>query len=99
MAADEKDKGARVFRKTRIYPLCSNLGICPQLVHHARRGLRITGSMERMAWRSSMKFERGVWYEKGAVTKKVVFSSTNIASRKRAFSLDNNRYHGKLSWC
>jgi len=40
--------------------------------------------MERMAWRSSMKCERGVGCEKGAVTKKVVFSSTNIVSRKRA---------------
>jgi hypothetical protein len=46
--------------------------------------------MERMAWRSSMKLERGVWCEKGAVTKKVVFSSTNIASRKRAFNIDNS---------
>jgi hypothetical protein len=36
-----------------------------------------------------MKLERGVWCEKGAVTKKVVFSSTNIASRKRAFNIDN----------
>jgi hypothetical protein len=26
MVADEKDKRARVFRKTRIYPLCPNRG-------------------------------------------------------------------------
>jgi hypothetical protein len=45
-----------------------------------------------MAWRSSMKLERGVWCEKGAVTKKVVFSSTNIASRKRALTLYNGRF-------
>jgi hypothetical protein len=44
-----------------------------------------------MAWRSSMKLERGVWCEKGAVTKKVVFSSTNIASRKRAFNIDKSK--------
>jgi hypothetical protein len=50
-------------------------------------GLLISRLMERMAWRSSMKFECGVWYEKGAVTKKAVFSSTNIAGRKRAFNL------------
>jgi hypothetical protein len=48
MVADEKDKGARVFRKARIYPLCPNLGTCPELLHPAMRGLLITGSMERM---------------------------------------------------
>jgi hypothetical protein len=37
-----------------------------------------------------MKLERDVWCEKGAVTKKAVFSPTNIASRKRAFSIDNS---------
>ena len=47
-----------------------------------------------MVWRSSMKFERGVWYEKGAVTKKVVFPSTNSASRKRAFNIDNRGVSG-----
>ena len=47
----------------------------------------ITDPMERMAWRSSMKFARGVVCEKGAVAKKAVFSLTNIADRKRAFSL------------
>jgi hypothetical protein len=31
-----------------------------------------------------MKFERGVLCEKGAVKKKLVFSSTNIAGGKRA---------------
>jgi hypothetical protein len=41
-----------------------------------------------MAWRSSMKFERGVLCEKGAVKKKLVFSSTTIADGKRAFSVD-----------
>jgi hypothetical protein len=51
-------------------------------------GLLISPLMERMAWRFAMECERGVWYEKGAVTKKVVFSSTNIAGRKRAFSRD-----------
>jgi hypothetical protein len=35
MVADEKDKGARVFRKTRIYPLCPNLGKFSQLFHPA----------------------------------------------------------------
>ena len=44
-----------------------------------------------MAGRSAMTFERGVWYEKGTVTKKVVFSSTNIASRKRAFILYDSK--------
>jgi hypothetical protein len=44
-----------------------------------------------------MKFERGVWCEKGAVKKKLVFSSTNIANRKRAFNLYNRKYHGRLS--
>jgi hypothetical protein len=39
-----------------------------------------------LALRNEVKCERGVWYEKGAVTKKVVFSPTNIASRKRAFN-------------
>ena len=43
--------------------------------------------MERMAWRSSTKFERGVVCEKGAVAKKAVFSLTNIADRKWAFNL------------
>jgi hypothetical protein len=38
--------------------------------------------MERQAWRSSMEFERGVLCEKGAVTKKLGFSLTNIADRK-----------------
>ena len=47
----------------------------------------ITATMSRIAWHSAMKSERGVWCEKGAVTKKVVFSSTNIADRKRAFNL------------
>jgi hypothetical protein len=58
------------------------------------RELLISRLMERMAWRSSMKFECGVWCEKGAVTKKVVFSSTNIASRKRAFNIDNGGVSG-----
>jgi hypothetical protein len=35
--------------------------------------------MSRMAWRSSMKFERGVLCEQAAVAKKAVFSSINIA--------------------
>jgi hypothetical protein len=39
--------------------------------------------MEGMAWRSSMKFERDVLCEKGAVAKKAVFSLTNIGNRKR----------------
>jgi hypothetical protein len=43
-----------------------------------------------MVWRSSMKFERGVLCEKGAVKKKPVFSSTTIAGGKRAFSIDNS---------
>jgi hypothetical protein len=43
--------------------------------------LLITATMSRIAWHSAMKSERGVWCEKGAVTKKVVFSSTNIADR------------------
>jgi hypothetical protein len=37
-----------------------------------------------------MKFERGVLCEKGAVKKKLVFSSTNIAGGKRAFSIDKS---------
>ena len=47
--------------------------------------------MERMAWRSSMKCERGVVCEKGAVAKKAVFSLTNIVNRKRAFSVDKRK--------
>jgi hypothetical protein len=43
-----------------------------------------------MAWRSSMKFERGVVCEKGAVKKKPVFSSTTIADGKRVFNTDNS---------
>jgi len=46
---------------------------------HCLHQLPISRLMERMAWRSSMKCERGVVCEKGAVKKKHVFSSTTIA--------------------
>ena len=65
----------------------SRLGAVPLLVSTPQD--LITGTMERMAWRSSRKFERGVVCEKGAVAKKAVFSLTNIGNRKRAFNLCN----------
>ena len=51
-----------------------------------------------MAWRSAKKFDRGVLCEEGAVKKKVVFSSTTIASGKWVFSvaIDGGAHcHGK----
>jgi hypothetical protein len=38
--------------------------------------------MERLAWRSSLKSERGVVCEKGAVAKRLAFSLTTIADEK-----------------
>jgi len=52
--------------------------------------------MERIAWHSSMEFEREVLCEKSAVKKKLVFSSTTIAGRKRPFSLYNSRWCRRL---
>jgi hypothetical protein len=62
----------------------------------SRSELLITRHMSRMAWRSSMKCERGVWYEKGAVTKKVVFSSTNIAGHS---TVNRGHEHQRLTRC
>jgi hypothetical protein len=52
--------------------------------------------MERLAWRSSMKCERGVLCEKNTVKKKLVFSSTIIAGGKWVFNIDNSRCAGRL---
>ena len=52
--------------------------------------------MERIAWRSSLKSECGVLCEKGAVKKKLAFSSTTNAGRKRAFLLPLQEKRGHI---
>src|SRR5205085_2708634 len=72
---------SRVRRKTKVCihayrSSTSFLTICRE----AFLQLRITATMERIAWRSAMQSERGVVCEKGAVAKKAVFSLTNIVN-------------------